>query len=79
MGQNEQKNRVRPAVVTMLTELLDQAKQGQITSFTLVKFKPDGNVDYASEFTEISDLNRAPEHVTKLKKHVLDLAQIVAG
>lgn len=79
MSQNKPQDRVRPEVVKMLTELLDQAKQGQITSFTLVKFKPDGNVDYASEFTEMSDLDRAPEHVTKLKKHVLDLAQTVAG
>jgi hypothetical protein len=73
MSQDGQNHRPRPQVVKMLTELLDQAKQGQITSVALVKFKPDGGVDCTCEFTEGSDLDRAPEHISRLKRSVLEL------
>jgi len=72
MSQNEQKDR---GVVRILTDLLDQAKLGQITSLMWVQFKLDGTVDFGSQFSEKSDLDRAPEHITNLKKLVLNLAQ----
>jgi hypothetical protein len=79
MSQGGQNHRPRPQVVKMLTELLDQAEQGQITSVALVKFKSDGGVDCTGEFTEGSDLDRAAEHISRLKQNVLELAAKAAG
>ncbi|MES2463149.1 MAG: hypothetical protein V4671_21405 [Armatimonadota bacterium] len=74
MSQNESSSPARPQVVKMLKKLLEQANQGQITSIALVTFKPDGGVDYSGEFTEMSDLDRAPESITRLKKNILELS-----
>jgi hypothetical protein len=74
MSQEEPGSPARPQVVKMLTKLLEKANQGQITSIALVAFNQGNATDFSSEFTELSDLDCAPEAISRLKKGTLELA-----
>ncbi|MES2459013.1 MAG: hypothetical protein V4671_00410 [Armatimonadota bacterium] len=74
MSHDESSSSARPQVVKMLTKLLEKANQGEITSIALVAFNQGHATNFSSEFTEMSDLDCAPEAISRLKKSTLELA-----
>jgi hypothetical protein len=58
---------VNPQLVEKLTMILEQAKSGELVSFSAVTFKQNGGVDQWAVITRSEDMDRLPSELENSK------------